>query len=171
MCCTDFLYSVSADDVSAAVASLSAQAESHAEAARILRAIKARGQVVGRVFNRASVPAIIAAVGSRYSVRYGISDTLKRRPRCLYVQKLDDQGAPVLGHNARWEFELAAAETPRLTAERLDQLITYHRDKTGEYLRAAADLPQKVAEYNAAAEYLRPIRSAVSGLLLKAGIR
>lgn len=171
MCSTDFLYSISADDVSDAVASLSTQAESHAEAARILRAIKARGQVVGRVFNRASVPAIVAAVGPRYSVRYGIYDSLSRRPRCLHVQRLDDHGAPVMGPNARWEFELATAEAPRLTAERLEQLITYHRDKSGEYLRAAADLPQKVAEYNAAAEYLRPIRSAVSGLMLKAGIR
>ena len=171
MCATDYLYMISPADVDAALASLSAQAEHHVEAGRILRAIKARGQVVGRVFNRSSVPAIISAIGPRYSVRYGIQNGLTRRPRCLYVQRLDDRGDPVLGPNSRWEFELATAEAPRLTAERLDQLITYHRDKSGEYLRAAADLPQKVAEYNAAAEYLRPIRSAVSGLMLKAGIR
>lgn len=171
MCATDYLYPISPDEVDAAVSSLSVQADHYAEAAHILRAIKADGQLVGRVFNRASVATVSAAIGSGYAVRYGISDSLKRRPRCLYVQQLDEQGEPIMGSAARFEFEFATVDAPRLTAERLDQLITYHSDKVGEYLRAAADLPQKVAEYNVAAAYLRPLRSEVSGLMLKAQIR
>lgn len=167
---TDYLYPISLEDINDAVASLTAQANHHAKAAAILRSVKARGQVVGRVFNRASVAAVSAAVGSGYIVRYGIRDSLERRPRCLYVHQLDEQGDPISGWLTRWEFELATVTEPRLTAERLDQLITYHRDKVGEYLRAAADLPQKVTEYNVAAEYLCPLRSEVSGLMLKARV-
>jgi len=165
----DGLFQLSPDTLDKALSALTSHANHHTEAGRILRAIKARSGCVGRVLNKSSVPAIQAALPG-YVVSYGIQDFLNRRPRIIYVRRLDDQGQPISGPGSHWSFELATADQTRLTAERLDERITYHAEQAKRYSVYAAELPAQVAAYNAAAAYLQPIKRSVSTALLYAGI-
>lgn len=165
----DGLYQLSPDTLDKALSALTSHANHHTEAGRILRAIKARSGCVGRILNKSSVPAIQAVLPG-YVVTYSIQDSLKRRPRCIYVRRLDEQGQPIIGPGAHWSFELATAEEPRLTADLLDERITYHAEQAKRYSIYAAELPAQVAAYNAAAAYLQPIKRSVSTALLYAGI-
>lgn len=166
---TDKLYPVSPDILDEALSSLIAKANHHTEAAQLLRAIKARSGCVGRTFNCSCVPAIQAALPG-YSVRYYISDALKRRPRMLVVVRLDDHGQTVTGPSNHWTLELATADAPKLTAEHLDEQIAYHVEQARKYSTMSADLPNQVAAFNAAAAYLKPIKCSIDTAMLYAGI-
>lgn len=69
-----------------------------------------------------------------------------------------------------WTFELATADAPKLTAERLDEQIAYHVEQAREYSTMAAELPAQVAAFNAAAAYLKPIKRSIDTAMLYAGI-
>lgn len=166
---TDKLYTVSTDILDEALAALSRLARCHTEEAQILRAIKARSGCVGRVINRSCVPAIQAALPG-YSVRYYISDAVKRRPRMLVVIRLDDQGNPIAGPCNHWTLELATADAPKMTAEHLDERIAYHVEQARKYSAMAAELPAQIAAFNAAAAYLQPIKRSIDHAMLCAGI-
>lgn len=165
----DALFQISPDTLDKALSALTSHANHHTEAGRILRAIKARSGCVGRVLNRSSEAAIQSALPG-YVVRYSVQDSLKRRPRQIYVRRLDDQGQPLCGPGSHWSFELATTDEPRLTAARLDERIAYHIEQAKRYNTLAAELPAQVAAYNAAAAYLQPIKRSVSTALLYAGI-
>ena len=165
----DHLYQLSPDTLDKALSALTGHADHHTEAGRILRAIKARSGCVGRILNKSSVAALQAALPG-YVVTYGIQDSLKRRPRCIYVRRLDAQGQPLCGPMNHWSFELATVDEPRLTAERIDERITYHMEQTKRYSVLASDLPAQAAAYNAAAAYLQPIKQSLSTALLYAGL-
>ena len=163
------LFQISPDTLDKALSALTSHANHHTEAGRILRAIKARSGCVDRILNKSSIPAIQAALPG-YIVSYGIQDSLKRRPRCIYVRRLDDQGQPLCGPGNHWSFELATADEPRLSAARLDDRIAYHTEQAQRYSALAANLPAQAAAYNAAAAYLQPIKRSVETALLYAGI-
>ena len=165
----DGLYQLSPDTLDKALSALTSNANHHTEAGRILRAIKARSGCVGRILNKSSVPAIQAALPG-YIITYSIQDFLKRRPRCIYVRRLDEQGQPISGPGSHWSFELATSDEPHLTAERLDERIAYHAEQTKRYSVYAAELPAQVAAYYAAAAYLRPIKNSISTALIYAGL-
>lgn len=165
----DGLFQINPDTLDKALTGLTSQANHHTEAGRILRAIKARSGCVDRILNKSSIPVIQAALPG-YVVHYSIQDSLKRRPRQIYVRRLDEQGQPLCGPGNHWSFELATADEPRLTAARLDERITYHIEQAKRYSTLAAELPAQVAAYNAAAAYLQPIKRNVSTAFLYAGI-
>ena len=93
---TDHLYPIAPDVLDKALSSLTSIANHHTDAAKLLRAIKARSGCVGRTINKSCIPAIQAALPG-YSVRYYISDAVQRRPRMLVVIRLDDQGQTMTG--------------------------------------------------------------------------
>ena len=166
---TDALYPVLGDMLDRAISSLAAKARYHTEAAQILRAIKARSGCVGRMFNRSVLPAI-QAVMPGYRVSYGIRDYVKRRPRNLYIVRLNASGNPVYGPYNHWEFELATYAAPKLSMSVIDDQIAYHVKEAESYTDMAACLPSQVAAYNAAAAYLQPIKRSLDTALLYAGI-
>lgn len=166
---TDHLHPITDDVLDKALSSLTSIANHHTEAAKLLRAIKARSGCVGRVFNRSCIEAMQAALPG-YAVRYYISDSVKRRPRNLCVVRLDDQGQPMHGPSNHWTFELANADEPKLTAQLLDNRISYHVDESRRYASMAAELPAQAAAYNAAAAYLQPIKRSIDTAMLYAGI-
>lgn len=166
---TDKLYPITADVLDEALSCLTSAANYHTDAAKLLRAIKTRSGCVGRTFNRSCVQAMQAALPG-YAVRYYISDGLKRRPRNLCIVRLDDQGQPMHGPSNHWTFELATADEPRLTAELLDNRISYHVEESRKYTSMAAELPAQAAAYNAAAAYLQPIKRSLDDVLLYAGV-
>ena len=166
---TDHLYPIAPDVLDKALSSLTSIANHHTDAAKLLRAIKARSGCVGRVFNRSCIEAMQAALPG-YAVRYYISDSLKRRPRNLCVVRLDDQGQPMCGPSNHWTFELATADAPKLSAALLDEQIAHHVEQARRYTSMAADLTAYVAAYNAAAAYLQPIKRSIDTVMLYAGI-
>ena len=166
---TEHLYPITDDALDDALSALTRQSNHHTDAAKLLRAIKARSGCVGRVFNRSCIEAMQAALPG-YAVRYYISDSLKRRPRNLCIVRLDDQGQPMNGPSNQWTFELATADEPRLTAERLDKKIAHHVDEARRYTSMAAELPAQAAAYNAAAAYLQPIKRSIDTAIMYAGI-
>lgn len=166
---TDHLYPITDDVLDKALSSLTSAANHHTEAAKLLRAIKARSGCVGRVFNRSCIEAMQAALPG-YAVRYYISDSSKRRPRNLCIVRLDDQGQPMHGPSNHWTFELATADEPKLSAQLLDNRISYHVDEARRYASMAAELPTQTAAYNAAAAYLQPIKRSIDTAMLYAGI-
>lgn len=166
---TDHLYPITDDVLDKALSSLTSIANHHTDAAQLLRAIKVRSGCVGRTFNKSCIPAIQAALPG-YSVRYYISDAVKRRPRMLVVFRLDDHGQPMYGPSNHWAFELATADAPELTAARLDEQIAHHVEQARKYTSLAADLPAQAAAYNAAAAYLQPIKRSIDTAMLYAGI-
>ena len=166
---TDHLYPITDDVLDKALSSLTSIANHHAEAAKLLRAIKARSGCVGRVFNRSCIEAMQAALPG-YAVRYYISDSLKRRPRNLCIVRLDGHGQPMNGPYNHWTFELATADDPKLSAARLDEQIAYHVEHARGYASLAAELPAQAAAYNAAAAYLQPIKCSIDTAMLYAGI-
>lgn len=165
----DHLHQITPDVLDQALSALTSRANHHTEAGRILRAIKARSGCVGRILNKSTIPALQAALPG-YFVSYSIRDSLKRRPRCIYVRRLDAQGQPLCGRGNYWEFELSTVDEPRLTAEHLDERITYHTNEAKRYSCIGADVPAQVAAYNAAAAYLQPIKNSLSTALLYAGL-
>lgn len=166
---TDHLHPITDDVLDKALSSLTSIANDHTDAAKLLRAIKARSGCVGRTFNKSCIPAIQAALPG-YSVRYYISDAVNRRPRMLVVIRLDDQGKPMTGPSNHWTLELATADAPKLTAEHLDERIAYHVEQARKYSTMAAELPEQVASFNAAAAYLKPIKCSIDTAMLYAGI-
>lgn len=166
---TDHLYPITADDLDKALSALTRMSNDHTDAAKLLRAIKARSGCVGRVFNRSCIEAMQAALPG-YAVRYHISDSLKRRPRNLCIVRLDDQGQPMCGPSNHWAFELATADEPKLSAARLDEQIAHHVEQARRYASLAAELPAQAAAYNAAAAYLQPIKRSIDTAMLYAGI-
>ncbi|MDY4856510.1 MAG: hypothetical protein SO155_10895 [Candidatus Ventricola sp.] len=166
---TDHLYPITDDVLDKALSSLTSIANHHTDAAQLLRAIKVRSGCVGRVFNRSCIEAMQAALPG-YSVRYYISDAVKRRPRMLVVIRLDDQGKPMTGPSNHWTLELATADAPKLTTEHLDERIAYHVEQSRLYSTLAADLPAQAAAYNAASAYLQPIKRSIDTAMLYAGI-
>lgn len=166
---TDHLYPITDDVLDKALSSLTSIANHHTDAAKLLRAIKSRSGCVGRTINKSCIPAIQAALPG-YSVRYYISDALKRRPRMLIVVRLDDQGQTMTGPSNHWTLELATADAPKLTTEHLDERIAYHVEQARKYSTMAADLPAQVAAFNAAAAYLKPIKCSIDTAMLYAGI-
>lgn len=166
---TDHLYPIEPDVLDKALSSLTATTNHHTDAAKLLRAIKVRSGCVGRTFNKSCIPAIQAALPG-YSVRYYISDAVKRRPRMLVVIRLDDHGQPMCGPSNHWAFELATADAPKLTAALLDEQIAYHVEQSRRYSTLAAELPAQAAAYNAAAAYLQPIKRSIDTAMLYAGI-
>ena len=169
MYATEHLYPITADVLDKALSSLTSAANHHTDAAKLLRAIKARSGCVGRMFNRSCVQAMQAALPG-YTVRYYISDSLRRRPRNLCIVRLDDQGQPMHGPANHWTFELATVDEPHLTAALLDNRISYHVEEARRYTSIAAELPAEVSAYNAAAAYLQPIKRSLDTALLCAGI-
>lgn len=165
----NYLYPIPADKSDEALSALTRHANHHTEAARILRAIKARSGCVGRTFNRACLPAMQAALPG-YRVSYAISDYVKSKPRTLYVIRLDADGNPVHGPNTHWSFDLATKDRQQLTEAHIDERIAYHVEQTQQYSTFAAALPQQVLAYNAAAAYLKPIKDSISTAMLYAGI-
>lgn len=157
-----YLYPITPQDLDKALAALSAKGAHHEQAQTILRAIKTRSGLVGRVLNKGCVPALEAALPG-YHVAYSISEYITSRPRYVTVCPLDDQGRTV--YRLRYEFALATASAPRLTAETIDERITYHREQARKCALLASNLPAQVAAYNAAAEYLRPIKNALESVL------
>lgn len=166
---TEHLYPITADALDKALSYLTSAANHHTDAAKLLRAIKARSGCVGRMFNRSCIPSIQAALPG-YSVRYYISDSLRRRPRNLCIVRLDEQGQPMCGPSNHWTFELATVDEPRMTASLLDNRISYHVEEARRYSLMAVELPAEVAAYNAAAAYLQPIKRSIDTALLHAGI-
>lgn len=166
---TDHLYPITDDVLDKALSALTRMSNDHTDAAKLLRAIKARSGCVGRVFNRSCIEAMQAALPG-YAVRYYISDSLKRRPRNLCIVRLDDQGQPMCGPSNHWTLELATADEPKLTAEHLDERIAYHVEQAREYSTMAAELPTQAAAYNAAAAYLQPIKHSIDTAMMYAGI-
>lgn len=166
---TDHLYPITDDVLDKALSALTRMSNDHTDAAKLLRAIKARSGCVGRVFNRSCIEAMQAALPG-YAVRYYISESLKRRPRNLCIVRLDDQGNPMYGPYNHWTFELATADAPKLTAARLDEQIAHHVEQSRRYSTLAADLPAQAAAYNAAAAYLQPIKCSIDTAILYAGI-
>lgn len=166
---TDKLCPVSSDILDEALSSLIAKANHHTEEAQLLRAIKVRSGCIGRTFNKSCIPAIQAALPG-YSVRYYISDAVKRRPRMLVVIRLDDQGQTMTGPSNHWTLELSTADAPKLTAEHLDEQIAYHVEQARKYSTMAAELPAQVAAFNSAAAYLKPIKCSINTAMLYAGI-
>lgn len=166
---TDHLYPIEPDVLDKALSSLTSIANHHTDAAKLLRAIKARSGCVGRTFNKSCIPAIQAALPG-YSVRYYISDAVKRRPRMLVVIRLDDHGQPMHGPYNHWAFELATADEPKLSAALLDEQIAHHVEQARRYTAMAAELPAQAAAYNAAAAYLQPIKRSIDTAMLYAGI-
>lgn len=160
------LYPVTADELDKALSALAAKTAHHAEAQTILRAIKSRSGLVGRVLNKSCLLAMSAALPG-YRVSYSINEYSKDRLRYVVVCPINEQGESV--YRLRHEFALATASAPRLTAETLDERITYHREQAQKYAILASELPAQVAAYNAAASYLRPIKSAVETAMLYAG--
>lgn len=166
---TDKLYPITADVLDDALSALTRQSNHHTDAAKLLRAIKARSGCVGRIFNRSCVQAMQDALPG-YAVRYYISDSLRGRPRNLCIVRLDDQGQPMPGPSNHWTFELATADEPNLTAALLDNRISYHVEEARRYASIAAELPAQAAAYNAAAAYLQPIKRSLDTALLYAGV-
>lgn len=166
---TDHLYPIEPDVLDKALSSLTATTNHHTDAAKLLRAIKARSGCVGRVFNRSCIEAMQAALPG-YAVRYYIIDSIKRRPRNLCIVRLDDQGQPMNGPSNHWKFELATADAPKLTDALLDEQIAYHVEQSRLYSTLAADLPAQAAAYNAASAYLQPIKRSIDTAMLYAGI-
>lgn len=166
---TDHLYPITDDVLDKALSSLTSIANHHTDAAKLLRAIKARSGCVGRTVNRSCIPAMQAALPG-YAVRYHISDSLKRRPRNLCIVRLDDQGQPMCGPSNHWTFELATADAPKLSAALLDEQIAHHVEQARSYTSMAAELPAQAAAYNAAAAYLQPIKRSIDTVMLYAGI-
>ena len=166
---TDKLYPIAPDMLDKALSALTASANRHTEAAKLLRAIKARSGCVGSTFNRSCLPAMQAALPG-FSVSYSISESLKRRPRNLHIIRLDDQGKAMYGPSNHFSFELATADAPKLTAARLDERIAYHVGEARRYTSTAAELPAHVAAYNAACAYLKPIKCEIDTAMLYAGI-
>ena len=166
---TDHLYPIAPDVLDKALSSLTSIANHHTDAAKLLRAIKARSGCVGRVFNRSCIEAMQAALPG-YAVRYYISDSLKRRPRNLCIVRLDDQGQPMCGPYNHWTFELATADDPKLSAALLDEQIAHHVEQARSYTSMAAELPAQAAAYNAASAYLQPIKCSIDTAMLYAGI-
>lgn len=166
---TNRLYQIDADTLDKALSALTSAANHHTQAAQLLRAIKTRSGCVGRIFNRSCVQAMQAALPG-YAVRYYISDGLKRRPRNLCIVRLNDQGQPMTGPSNHWTFELATVDEPNLTAELLDNRISYHVEEARRYASIAAELPAQAAAYNAAAAYLQPIKRSLDTALIYAGI-
>ena len=74
------------------------------------------------------------------------------------------------GLSNHWTLELATADAPKLTAEHLDERIAYHVEQARKYSTMAAELPAKVAAFNAAAAYLKPIKCSIDTAMLYAGI-
>lgn len=161
-----YLYPITPEDLDKALAALSAKGTHHEQAQTILRAIKTRSGLVGRILNKGCIPALEAALPG-YHVAYSISEYSKDRLRYVTVCPLDDQGGTV--YRLRYEFALATASAPRLTAETIDERITYHREQAKKYALLASSLPAQVAAYNAAAEYLRPIKHGIETALNSAG--
>ena len=166
---TDHLHPITDDVLDKALLALTRMSNDHTDAARLLRAIKARSGCVGRVFNRSCIEAMQAALPG-YAVRYYISDSLKRRPRNLCIVRLDDQGQPMCGPSNHWAFELATADEPKLSAALLDEQIAHHVEQARRYTAMAAELPAQAAAYNAAAAYLQPIKRSIDTAMLYAGI-
>lgn len=166
---TDHLWPIDPEREDSALAALSANAAHAQEAWRLLLAIKSASGLVGRVFDRRSAEAVQTAVGSGYRVIYSIRDYSPQRPRCILIQRLDEQGQGIPGARWHWDFALATAGNPRLTAETLDERMTYYRDQAARYLKCAADLPQLVSQYNAACNYMRAVRDELSMILIYAG--
>ena len=166
---TDHLNPIAPDVLDKALSSLTSIANHHTEAAKLLRAIKARSGCVGRTINRSCIEAMQAALPG-YRVSYYISDAVKRRPRMLVVIRLDDQGQTMAGPSNHWTLELATADAPKLTAEHLDERIAYHVEQARNYSTMAAELPAQVAAFNAAAAYLKPIKCSIDTAMLYAGI-
>lgn len=166
---TDHLHPITDDVLDKALSSLTSIANHHTDAAKLLRAIKARSGCVGRVFNRSCIEAMQDALPG-YAVRYYISDSLKRRPRNLCVVRLDDQGQPMCGPSNHWTFELATADEPKLSAALLDEQIAHHVEQARSYTSMAAELPAQAAAYNAAAAYLQPIKCSIDTAMIYAGI-
>lgn len=160
-----YLYQITSADLDTALASLTSKAAHHTEAQTILRAIKTRSGLIGRVLNKSSVPALEAAL-TGYRVTYSINEYSKDRLRYVVVAPLNEQGESV--YRLRHEFALATASAPRLTVETIDERITYHREQAQKYARLAADLPALVAAYNAAAAYLMPIKNELETALIYA---
>lgn len=165
---TDYLYPISAEDVDSALSSLSIRAAHHQEGWRLLMAIKTRSGLVGRIFDRRSVEAAQKAVGAGYAVSYYILDYSKDHPRTLLIERLDEQGQRIPGYRWHWYFELASTQNPRLTAEKLEERLTYYRDQAAHYQQCAAELPQLVNQYNGACDYLREVRHKLSSILVYA---
>lgn len=157
-----YLYQITPGDLDTALASLARKAAHHEQSQTILRAIKTRSGLIGRVLNKSSVPALEAALPG-YRVSYSINEYSKDRLRYVTVCPLNEQGEAV--YRLRHEFVLATASAPRLTAETIDERITYHREQAQKYARLAADLPAQVAAYNAAAAYLMPIKKELETAL------
>ena len=168
---TDHLWPIDPDREDSALAVLSANAAHAQEAWRLLLAIKSAPGLVGRVFDRRSAEAVQKAVGSGYRVTYSIRDYSPNRPRCILIQRLDEQGQGLPGARWHWDFALATTENPRLTAETLDERMTYYREQAARYLKFAADLPQLVSQYNAACDYMCTVRDELSMVLIYAGQR
>lgn len=166
---TDHLYPITDDVLDKALSSLTSIANHYTDAAKLLRAIKARSGCVGRVFNRSCIEAMQVALPG-YAVRYYISDSLKRRPRNLCIVRLDDQGQPMNGPYNHWTFELSTADAPKLSAALLDEQIAHHVEQSRRYSTMAAELPAQAAAYNAAAAYLKPIKCSIDTVMLYAGI-
>ena len=165
---TDYLYPISAEDVDSALSSLSIRAAHHQEGWRLLTAIKTRSGLVGRIFDRRSVEAVQKAVGAGYAVTYYIRDYSNGHPRTLLIEKLDEQGQRIPGYRWHWYFELASTQNPRLTAEKMEERLTYYRDMAAHYQKCAAELPQLVNQYNGACDYLRTVRDELSKILIYA---
>lgn len=165
---TDHLYPVSAEDVDSVLSSLSIRAAHHQEGWWLLAAIKTRSGLVGRIFDRRSVEALQKTVGAGYAVSYYIRDYSKDHTRTLLVEKLDEQGQRIPGYRWHWYFELASTQNPRLTAEKLEERLTYYRDMAAHYQKCAAELPQLVNQYNGACDYLRTVRDELSKILIYA---
>lgn len=166
---TDKLYPIAPDMLDKALSALTASANRHTEAAKLLRAIKARSGCVGRTFNRSCLPAMQAALPG-FSVSYSISESLKRRPRNLHIIRLDDQGKAMYGPSNHFSFELASCDAPKLSSALLDDLIAYHIGEAKRYASTAAALPAHVSAYNAACVYLQPIKREIDTAMLYAGI-
>lgn len=166
---TDHLYPIAPDVLDKALSSLASLANHHTDAAKLLRAIKARSGCVGRVFNRSCIEAMQAALPG-YAVRYYISESLKRRPRNLCIVRLDDQGQPMHGPYNHWTLELATADEPKLSAALLDEQIAHHVEQARRYTAMTAELPAQAAAYNAAAAYLQPIKRSIDTAMLYASI-
>lgn len=166
---TDHLYPITDDVLDKALSALTRMSNDHTDAAKLLRAIKARSGCVGHMFNRSCIEAMQAALPG-YAVRYYISDSLQRRPRNLCIVRLDDQGKPMHGPYNHWTFELATADEPKLSAVLLDEQIAHHVEQARSYTSMAAELPAQAAAYNAAAVYLQPIKRSIDTSMLYAGI-
>lgn len=135
------------------------------ESVEILQAVKACG-IVGRVFNAGSVQKIESALPG-YQVRYHIEAYSPLRWRSLIVYK--EAQTRVYADDHR--FSLSNKKEPRVTEERIREMIEKYRKDISSLSHLAASLPDTVSAYNSAVPYVRKMWDTIKNAEIYSGVK